>query len=70
MSSQDQHGAGMKAHGAGMKAKSADVPSCPTCQSRMTVKQVSPVLFASGLDDVVFGCAGCGAEVKQTVKRA
>jgi hypothetical protein len=35
----------------------------------MTVRQVTPVLFASGLDDVVYGCARCGAELKRTVKR-
>jgi hypothetical protein len=36
----------------------------------MTVKQVSPVLFASGLDDVVYGCEECATEAKRTVKRA
>ena len=35
-------------------------PKCPTCQRRMTVKQVTPVLFASGIDDVIFGCEDCG----------
>jgi hypothetical protein len=36
----------------------------------MAVKQVTPVLFASDLDDIVFGCDACGVEVKRTVKRA
>ena len=54
----------------GQPSRSGKVPSCPQCQSRMTVKQVSPVLFASGLDDVVYGCDGCGTEAKRTVKRA
>ena len=36
----------------------------------MTVKQVTPVLFASDLDDVIYGCETCGTEVKRTVKRA
>jgi len=45
-------------------------PKCPTCQRRMTVKQVTPVLFASGIDDVIFGCEDCAIEVKRTVKRS
>lgn len=45
-------------------------PVCPQCQGRMTLKQVSPVLFASSFDDVVFGCNHCGTETKRTVKRA
>ena len=36
----------------------------------MTVKQVSPLLFASNMDDVVYGCEDCGTEIKRTVKRA
>jgi RNase P subunit RPR2 len=44
-------------------------PACPKCQRSMTVKQVAPVLFASGLDDVVFGCEDCGTEEKRTVRR-
>ncbi len=44
-------------------------PACPQCQRRMTVKQVTPVLFASGMDDVIYGCEDCGTEVKRTVKR-
>ena len=44
-------------------------PACPKCQRRMTVKQVTPVLFASGIDDVIYGCEDCGTEVKRTVKR-
>jgi hypothetical protein len=36
----------------------------------MTVKQVAPVLFASNMDDVIYGCASCGTEAKRTVKRA
>ena len=44
-------------------------PACPTCQRRMDVKQVSPVLFATDLDDVVYGCERCSTEAKRTVKR-
>jgi hypothetical protein len=35
----------------------------------MAVKQVSPVLFASDFDDMVFGCDECGTETKRSVKR-
>ena len=45
-------------------------PACPKCERRMTVKQVTPLLFASGMDDVVYGCDDCGTEIKKTVKRA
>ena len=44
-------------------------PPCPTCERRMVVRQVAPVLFASGLDDVVYGCEKCGTEAKRTIKR-
>lgn len=42
---------------------------CAQCGGRMVVKQVSPVLFASGIDEVVTGCEKCATEVKRTVKR-
>jgi RNase P subunit RPR2 len=48
---------------------SQTAPACPKCQRPMTVKQVMPVLFASDIDDMVFGCAECGTEMKRTVKR-
>ena len=48
----------------------ASRPLCPQCQRRMTVKQMSPVLFASDLDDVVYGCEECATEAKRTIKRA
>lgn len=44
-------------------------PSCPHCTRKMTVKQVTPVLFASNMDDVVYGCEDCGTATKRTVKR-
>ena len=47
----------------------ADPPECPQCNRGMTVKQVTPVLFASELDDVTYGCEKCGTETKRTVKR-
>jgi hypothetical protein len=50
-------------------AGGGDRPYCPQCQRRMIVKQVSPVLFASDFDDIVFGCDECGTEAKRSVKR-
>ena len=44
-------------------------PPCPTCERRMVVRQVMPVLLASGVDDVIYGCKLCGTEIKQTIKR-
>jgi hypothetical protein len=44
-------------------------PACPKCRRRMTVRQVTPVLFASGIDDVIFGCEDCGTKQKRTVRR-
>jgi hypothetical protein len=49
---------------------SAAFPNCPQCERRMTTKQVAPVLFASNLDDVTYGCEKCGTEAKRTVTRA
>ena len=55
--------------GAGLRAGKVEHPHCPQCQRSMTVKQVMPVLFASDLDDMVYGCEDCGTEVKRTIKR-
>jgi hypothetical protein len=55
--------------GRSLAALSTKNPSCPTCERRMTVKRVTAVLFASGLDDVVYSCEKCGTEAKRTVKR-
>ena len=66
MSSQESFAAGKN----GQPSKSGEIPSCPQCQSLMTVQQVSPALFASDIDDIVYGCEGCGTEAQRTVKRA
>jgi DNA-directed RNA polymerase subunit RPC12/RpoP len=52
-----------------VKAPKGEYPACPECRRRMTVKSVTPVLFASGIDDIVYGCEDCGTEAKRTVKR-
>jgi DNA-directed RNA polymerase subunit RPC12/RpoP len=52
----------------GLKSR-APHPDCPKCSRRMTVKQVTPVLFASNIDDVIYGCEDCSTEVKRSVKR-
>ncbi len=44
-------------------------PECPDCKRPMKVKQVTPVLFATGLDDVSYTCESCGTLAKRTVKR-
>lgn len=32
---------------------------CPNCKSEMTVTEVTPILFADGLEDVTYRCKGC-----------
>jgi hypothetical protein len=49
----------------GLKSPST-IPSCPQCQRRMIVKRVAPVLFATNLDDVIYGCEKCHTEVRRT----
>ena len=44
-------------------------PLCPKCRRGMMLRQVSPTMFASRTDDVVYGCESCGTEVKRTVQR-
>ena len=66
MSSQEQFVSGTD--GAPPRAITAP-PGCPQCKTKMTVKQVSPVLFAADIDEVVFGCDGCGTQIKRAVKR-
>ena len=42
---------------------------CPACGQRTVLRQVAAGLFASGLDEVIYGCEKCGTEVKRTIKR-
>jgi hypothetical protein len=65
MSSQQQFTAG----GYMPPPKANPHPDCPGCNHPMTVRQVSPMLFACDIDDVVYGCARCGAETKRSVRR-
>jgi hypothetical protein len=44
-------------------------PSCPRCGRSMSVRQAAPLMFASDIDEVVYGCAGCGTQAKRTIKR-
>ena len=73
MSTQEQRGpssGGMPPRSGGpANPPGPENPPCPTCERRMVVRQVMPVLFASGLDDVVYGCEKCGTEAKRTIKR-
>ncbi len=66
MSSQMQSSSGQDDTAAKARRKN---PACPQCRRLMTVKQASSVLFASGLDDVIYRCEDCGTEAKRTVKR-
>jgi hypothetical protein len=45
------------------------VEICPNCKSGMTIAEVTPVLFADGLQDVTYKCKGCRLEMKRTFKR-
>ena len=70
MSAQDvPSSGGMPPRSGGVQSQNK-TPACPQCERRMGVKQVAPVLFASDLDDVIYGCEKCGTEAKRTVKRA
>jgi hypothetical protein len=42
---------------------------CPNCKSEMTITEVTPMLFADGLEDVIYRCKGCRSEMKRTFKR-
>ena len=53
MSSQERFAAGKSGE---REQQRRGIRSAPQCQRRMTVKQISPVLFASDVDDVVYGC--------------
>jgi DNA-directed RNA polymerase subunit RPC12/RpoP len=44
-------------------------PDCPRCRGRMTVKQLSPALSASNVDEVVYGCARCDTELMRDIRR-
>lgn len=66
MSSQEQFNA---SNDDVLHAVAAAYPACPRCRRRMVVKQVLPVLFADDIDDFLYGCEGCGAEVKRSVTR-
>jgi hypothetical protein len=43
--------------------------TCPNCKGRMTVTEVTPILFTDDLEDVTYKCIGCRSEVKRTFKR-
>jgi hypothetical protein len=45
-------------------------PDCPQCRRMMTVKQLSPALSTSNIDEVVYGCARCDTELMRDIKRA
>jgi hypothetical protein len=36
----------------------------------MIVRQATPLMFTTDIDEVVYGCADCGTRAKRTVKRS
>ena len=44
------------------------VIACPCCCDRLTFRSVSPGAAESGLEDVVYGCESCDAELIRTVE--
>ena len=50
-------------------APAAPGPECPQCHDPMTVRQVSPTLREIDLDEIVYNCSPCGAEVTRMVRR-
>ena len=42
---------------------------CPNCKSEMTITEVTPILFADGLEDVTYKCKGCRSKMRHTFKR-
>jgi hypothetical protein len=77
MSTQEQQGPQQGPSSSGMPPRSGEPanplgpenPPCPACERRMAVRQVMPVLFGSGLDEVIYSCEKCGTEAKRTIKR-
>ncbi len=69
MSTQDVPSSGGMPPRSGGAPSQNKTPACPQCDRRMGVKQVAPLLFASDLDEVIYGCDTCGTEAKRTVKR-
>jgi hypothetical protein len=42
---------------------------CPNCKGEMTIMEVTPILFADGLENVTYRCKACRAEMRRTFKR-
>jgi hypothetical protein len=42
---------------------------CPNCTGKMTIAEVTPILFADGLENVTYRCKACRLEIKRTFKR-
>ena len=45
------------------------VPTVEICPNCKRIAEVTPVLFADGLQDVTYKCKGCRLEMKRTFKR-
>jgi uncharacterized protein YbaR (Trm112 family) len=42
---------------------------CPNCKSKMTIREVTPILLADGFEHVTYRCKSCRSEMKRTFKR-
>jgi hypothetical protein len=43
--------------------------ACPNCKCRMTITEITPVLFSDDLEDVAYRCKRCLSEMKRTYRR-
>jgi RNase P subunit RPR2 len=46
------------------------LPLCARCDAPMALKVIAPVMFAQTVDEIVFQCRSCGAEIKRAVDRS
>jgi C4-type Zn-finger protein len=42
---------------------------CPNCKDEMTISEITPVIFADGVEIVTYRCKRCRSEMKRTFKR-
>ena len=45
-------------------------PLCLRCDAPMKIKTVTPTMFTQTVDEVVFRCSACEAEMKRLVRQS
>ena len=40
--------------------------SCPNCHGQMTIVAITPLLFTTSQDTVIYRCKDCNSEIKRT----